>query len=605
MDGAPFTIMDAPVPGLDSVAEGGVRLPSGFRLDASGLWYQPPPRSDGTEPDPVWVAGPFRIVATTCDDAHHGHGLLLEWHDRTGHHHHWAMPKRMVHADGNAIAAELEDAGLSCGTSRAAHEHLKHCLGAAQVNRRFQCVDRAGWHGASYVLPDGRVFGADTDGLVMQTEHVATGVAYAARGMLDEWRDRVARYAIGNELLTLSMSCAFAAPLLDVTGEPSGGLHFCGGSQTGKTTLLRCAASVWGPGDDTGQLRSWRVTTNGLEAVAAETSDGLLILDEIGQANPHELGDVIYMLANQSGKARANRAGGARRNKTWRTLFLSSGEVTLAAKLAEAGLRTHAGQDVRMIGLSADAGASMGVWRTLHNMPTPAAQTDHLRAASRTYCGSAGPAYLESLARERADDAHALTVTLRSIRERFLATTLPDDADGQVRSACARFALIAAAGELATAYGITGWPPNEAFGAAAACFRWWLDARGGGGAAEDMRAVEAVRAFVAIHGASRFERADDNAPDDQRIINRAGFRRRTNEGQEYLILPSVWRDEVCRGLDAGRVARALVAHGLLRRDGDGRHLTAVVRLSNHGRIRVYRVLASILGDGGEEAADAE
>jgi uncharacterized protein (DUF927 family) len=88
------------------------------------------------------------------------------------------------------------------------------------------------------------------------------------------------------------------------------------------------------------------------------------------------------MLANNAGKARANRAGGARSQLNWRLLVLSTGEVPPEAKLAEAGLRTRPGQDVRMIDLSADAGADMGVFQNLHDFPSAAALAEHLRAAA-------------------------------------------------------------------------------------------------------------------------------------------------------------------------------------------------------------------------------
>jgi uncharacterized protein (DUF927 family) len=594
---AAFAILDAPQ------SNDGATWPRSFSMRESGLWYKPPPRSNGTEPEVIWVCGPLSIVAETCDDTHHKHGLLLRWLDRTCHLHTWAMPRQLVHADGTTIASELEDAGLSCGTSRPAHDALRHFLGAVRVGRRVRCVERAGWHGANYVLPDGRVYGADADGIVLQTEHAATGEAYVERGTLTDWQHNVARYAIGNHLLVLTISAAFAAPLLDVTGEPSGGVHVHGASQTGKTTLLRSAASVYGPGDNAGLMRTWRATANGLEAVAAETSDNVLILDEMGQASAREVGDVVYMLSNAVGKARANRTGSSRRHRTWRTLFLSTGEVTLETKLSEAGLRPLAGQEVRMIGLPADAGTGMGVWQNLHDMPSAAALADHLRSAARTCCGTAGPTFLDILARDRADDPEMLTDTLRRMCEQFVAAHLPPDADGQVRSVSARFALIGAAGELGITYGVLPWPEDEALCAAGACFTRWLAARGGVGPAEDMRAVEAVRAFIAAHGASRFEQIDDDPPQDhfeigqyeQRVTNRAGFRRRVGASWEYLFLASVWRDEVCRGLDPGRAARVLAEKELLVPAPDGRP-AALVRVRGHGPIGVYRVRGTILGE---------
>jgi uncharacterized protein (DUF927 family) len=450
------------------------------------------------------------------------------------------------------------------------------------------------------------VFGADAENLVMQTEHAAASSAYAERGTLGEWRDNVARYAVGNDLMILSISCAFAAPLLDVLGEPSGGVHFHGISQTGKTTLMRSAMSVYGPADDK-HMRTWRATANGLEAVAAETSDGLLTLDEISQAIARDVDQVVYMLANSAGKARANRAGGARAQRNWRTLFLSTGEITLEAKLSEAGQRVRAGQDVRMIGLAADAGAGMGVWQNLHGFSCAAALTEHLRAAASAHCGTAGPAYLDQLARDRANEPAMLADTLRALRDRFLSDQVPKGADGQVRSVAARLALMGAAGELATEYGITWWPEGKAMCAAGACFQRWLKTRGGTGAAEDTQAVAAVRSFIILNGSSRFQTLTTNVsgydaemPHDRVVINRAGWKRLKGGIWEYLIHPNIWRAEICNGLDAARAAEALKKAGYLVRGRDNRP-AALQRIKGHGPVRVYVVRGTILGgdDDGE------
>jgi uncharacterized protein (DUF927 family) len=600
-----FTIADAPEGGpvpkrlARPPDANGAIFPKGFEMKVSGLWYQPLARGDGEAPDPIWVSAPFEVLAETNDDTDHNHGLLLRWSSRAAQGHQWAMPQRMVHADGNAIASELHDAGLPCGTSRTAHDQLKHFMGAVRSIHRVRCVERAGWHGESYVLPNGRVFGAgDGSRLVLQSEHAATAGSYVARGTLEEWHEQIACRAAGNNLLMFTMSAAFAGPLLDVMGETSGGVHIFGSSQTGKTTLMCAAASVWGPGDNkTGPIRSWRVTANGLEAVAAEHSDGILILDEIGQVSGREVGEVVYMLANQRGKARMNRAGGARRLTSWRLIYLSTGETTLATKMGEAGLRPHAGQDVRLLGLSADAGAGFGVFQDLHDAASPGAFADQLRRAAVSYCGTAGPAFLEALARDRVKDPERLQGTLRKGREKFLASNVSDGADGQVRSAAARFALIGLAGELARAYGVVPWAEGDAMQAAEWCFRSWLVARGGVGAAEDKQALSMVAGFIALHGSARFERLHEDPnvmPLDQRVVNRAGYVRAIGDEQEFLILAPVWRDEVCKGIDPGRAARTVHEAGFLEVASDGR-LTQRVRIPGRGQVRVYVVRGSILG----------
>jgi hypothetical protein len=179
-----------------------------------------------------------------------------------------------------------------------------------------------------------------------------------------------------------------------------------------------------------------------------------------------------------------------------------------------------------------------------------------------------------------------------------------------------RFALIGAAGELAREYRVLPWPEGEATEAAATCFQAWFTARGGSGAAEDQQAIDVLRLFISKHGASRFEDLDrkeeaeqsrdpdatypgpigggSNRPQyEQRIIERAGYVRKAGDGREFLILASVWRDEIFKGMDAPRAAKALQKAGFLV---PGRQSTStVVRISGTGPARVYTIRSTILG----------
>jgi hypothetical protein len=206
---------------VHSFAHGGIKyrlvteeaaiLPPGYTRDAKGIWY-----TDSATTPRTAVCGPVNVIAMTRDGTANNHGLLLRWADLDGVEHTWAMPRELVHADGNQIARELERAGLSCGTSNKAHELLKQLLGGVRVGRRMRCVARTGWHGSTLVLPGGGVIGPGRDDIVLQSEHVVVGEKYAARHTLLEWQDNVSRFAVGNDLMVLHISASFAAPLLDV-----------------------------------------------------------------------------------------------------------------------------------------------------------------------------------------------------------------------------------------------------------------------------------------------------------------------------------------------------------------------------------------------------
>jgi uncharacterized protein (DUF927 family) len=594
-------------PIADGPAEG-LTLPHGFQMRMQarqpGLWFYPEPNGKDDDPPPVFVAAPFEVLGEANDGTGHGWGMVVRWQDRDDRAHRWSVPQRMAHGDGGVLAGEFHDAGLVCGTGGRAHELLKRFIGTVRHPRRLRCVDRTGWHDvagrACFVLPDGEAFGPAADDVILQAETAGGETAYQEGGTLNEWQTEIAALAVGNDLVALAIAAGFAAPLLYVLGEASGGFHIFGGSQTGKTTVLRCGASVWGNPEK--QVRQWRTTANGLEGVATMTSDTLLCLDELGQANGKDVSDVAYMLANGTGKARADRSGAARKVKQWRTLFLSTGEITLAAKMSEAGLSPMAGQEVRFVGLPADAGAGLGAFQSLHHFAASGALASHLSAASQRFYGTAARAFLARVAADRGTDPEGLVGLLVAWRDAFTAEHLPPGADGQVSSVCKRFGVVAAAGELARAYDVVPWPEGEASRAAAACFAAWLLDRGGMGAGEDIEAVRLVRSFIGAHGSSRFEtlgRNDDSSPDGTRIINRAGWRRRDITGAwEYLITTDAWRGEVCKGADHGRVAKVLLCRGLLKgdREGETQRHTSKQRIPDHDPMRVYLVTGNIMAE---------
>ncbi|GAV33011.1 hypothetical protein ROTAS13_00659 [Roseomonas sp. TAS13] len=576
-------------------APGAVIWPPGFRMEERGLVFM----GGDEDAEPELVCAPFQILGETRTATGTGWGRYMTWFDRDRNRQIFVLHDRLLVSDPGVLEAALADQGLRISGRPNARLLLRQAIAEAETDARVTTVPHTGWHQEGgkpvFVLPGGEAFGPNAGRVVLQNERTGSGASFTPAGSLEDWQQQVAHYAEGNDRLALFLSAAFVGPLLDIASEPSGGLHLIGKSQSGKSTAAFVAGSVWGRGDRDGQVRQWRATSNGLEGVAAETSDTVLILDEMGQAHAQEIGSIIYTLANNSGKARANRNGDARERKTWRTLFLSTGEVTLAAKMADAGKKTMAGLEVRLVNLPADAGAGMGVFQQLHDLPNPAALANHLRDAARTHYGTAARAFLAKLAKDRAEDPEALRSWIADERAAFVAKNVAADADGQVRSVAGRFALIGAAGELAQMYGVLPWQAGEAMRAAAACFQVWLAERGGSGSGEDAQAVSQVRAFIEAHGASRFELVGGGIDTgiDPRTVNRAGFRRKDGDGWEYLVLPEVWRNEVCRGLDPKRSADTLAAEGFLLGSTE-RHRAASERIPGHGRLRVYVISGKIL-----------
>jgi hypothetical protein len=217
---------------------------------------------------------------------------------------------------------------------------------------------------------------------------------------VEDWRDRVARLASGHVLPVLAISAALAGPLLHLAEIEGGGLHVFGQSSKGKTTLLRLAASVWGRGDGSGYVRTWRASANGLEGTAAGATDTGLILDEVGQVEARDMAAALYALANGTGKARAARDGGLREPKTWRVLVISSGEVPVDGKLSEDRSRkTRAGQLVRLLDIPAQR--VHGVFDHPGPNGDPASLAKAFRLAAISAYGTAGPEFVRRLIGER------------------------------------------------------------------------------------------------------------------------------------------------------------------------------------------------------------
>jgi putative DNA primase/helicase len=591
---------------------------SQFRLDVNGVWYFGKDR-DGNELDPKWLCGRLEVLAKGRDSCGQGWGLLVALEDADKQEHRLMLPMQHFNGEGLKVIDVLLDSGLPGLVGKDARQLCLSYLQTAQPKARVRTATRTGWHLIEdyrvFVLPGGAIIpsGVTANEWLYEPDGAAAQ-AFAVKGTAVEWREGVGRLCSGNSRLLFAVSSAFASPLLDIVGAESGGVNFYGGSSSGKTTLLQVAASVCGGRDF---LQRWRSTDNALENTCSQYCDALLPLDELAQLDPKKAGDVCYMLSNGVDKARLERTGGTRKRAFWRLLFLSAGEITLHQHMESAGKLTRAGQAIRMTDIFADAGAGYGVFENLHGLPSSAAFAKALYEAVGQYHGAVFRAFLTRLIAENESE---LVCQVKESQRRFVAQCLTDNASGQVVRVANRFGLIAYAGELATSYGLTGWREGEAIGAAAACFRVWLDGWGGEGSQEGRAMLAQVRAAFDRHGDGSFQLEhrlhDDHAA---RVLDRFGVCRwiypdgHTVEAKdvlasefskadclrEFFVFPDGWR-RICKDFDADAVARLMIARGWMKA-GRGR-LQDRVSLPVFGRRLVYHVLPGFFEDG---AADTE
>lgn len=574
----------------DTIGDTGDKIPHARfeRLDhwtdgrAPGVYWigttQDKQTGEVTELPPAWICSPLTVAAQTRDPQSSEWGRLLVFRDNDRREHRWAMPMRMLAGSGEELRGELLSEGLVITSHPSDRRRVADYIAREKTDVMARCVSRTGWHGDVFVLPRETFGDSDAEPVLFQTTAL-DGVALGQSGTLASWIEQVAAPCAGQSRLVLALSCAFAGPCIGLLGAEGGGVHLRGPSSCGKTTAARVVASVYG---SPAFVRTWRQTDNALEGVAALHSDLLLVLDEIGQLDPKHAGAVAYLLANGQGKGRSRRDGSPRAPSTWRVLFFSTGEVSLSDLVTQAGGKARAGQEVRVLDLSADADAGFGLFDRVPEGLAAGAFADRLQRAAATHYGHALPAFVRALVidPDRARD------TLRAMRDALARELAGDEAGGQVRRVADRFALIAAAGELATAVRLTGWNSGEAESAIRTCFAAWLAARGTKGAAEPAAMIAQVRAFLEAHGESRFTTWD--MPTDTRTVNRAGFRRHMPDGPEYYIEREAFRRELAQGFDPAQVARVLADVGALIGGGDGRP-DSKVRLPDGRNARVYRI----------------
>jgi putative DNA primase/helicase len=529
-----------------------IEFTKGYR---NGVYYQQPFTEDETPKHPMWLCSPLVVCGEVRDDGQGNWGRLLSWNDGDGHPHQWACPAELLAASDTAeFRRELSREGLIISTNGKARQKLvDYVLGAKPLlEDRIRCVTKTGWFNGRYVLTNHTYGEAAGEAVIYQG---AISRDFAAASDLVDWQREVSARAAGNSRIVFAISCAFAGALVDMAGESGGGFQYTGQTSKGKTsTLMDPAASVWGNPDRF--AKKWRTTTNGIEALCQSRNDSILILDDLGQADPRECGAAAYLIANGQGKARMQKELTSRPLATWKTLLLSSGEIDLSQHMSDGGKVARGGQVARLPSIPADAGAGNYVIENLHDQIDGRQFADCMKHATRQAYGTAGAAYLEKLT-----EPVMLAEVKESIREAITEIVklmrVPENAAPEVGRVAARFALVGFAGALATRFCVTGWKADEALKSALRCFNDWLKESGGAIGADEKALFAQVTAFMQAHGSSRFPPHDIEEEALRRVLNRAGFSFREGDEVKYWVESGAFKNELCKGFHPAGAAKSL------------------------------------------------
>lgn len=493
---------------------------------------------------------------------------------------------RQLLSDERGLSALLFDVGLSIYNVSLLKNYLMKCTPVLH----YSSVDRIGWHRDVnnkdvFVLPD-RTIGHENapEQIVYQSDKLNS--LFKAKGTLHDWLENVGVFCTGNSRLMFAISHTFAAALLKPMGRTNGGVNLFGQSSTGKTTIARVCVSIVSNPE---YLLTCRTTDNALEKTALAHNDCIMVLDEAAQMSSKNMGESVYMLGNGAGKERMKPDGELRPLITFRSNFMLTGEIPISQHIEEGGHRETEGQLIRVLDIPAVVGEH-GVFDVLHGFKSGSELSKHLVAQSSKFYGTAYIEFLNALIKPEVIDA--VQDKLIEIKRQLIAE-LQDEIGGQADRALDRFVLAAAAGELATELGITGWNIGDATKATVECFKAWLNQRGGVENQEGIKVLKQVKEFFELHGESRFtDITEGRSVDYSKTSNRAGFRAQVNEEWVYYVLSAGFQ-EMHQGFTQFLAIKSLIEAGWIQTNEITKNSKIIIEscikqtIDGYGRPRVY------------------
>lgn len=551
--------------------------PAGFVAANDGIYLEKTSKDGDITLE--WLCSPIAVIARGRNTQSKGWCRQIELVDADGVVHQWHVPEKDLSGSFNKILSGLRDRGLQFTNGRAARNSLSDLLMRWEPKRRYYTTDRLGWVDGTctnFVLGNKRVLGEQE--MVFLNDAVPSGAPMMHQsGTLDEWRAEVASRCSGNPILLASVSLAFGGPLVEFLGRESAGLHLRGGSSSGKTTCAKAAVSVWGSPK---LMKRWRTTANALEGIAATCNGSLLALDEIAEVSARDVGSAVYMLGNGEGKSRSTPVGAPQAVPAWSLMILSTGEISLADKMAEVGKSPMAGQDVRLIDVAADTRRHRA-FDVLHGEADSGVFAGSIKSATSMCFGVAGPAFVEKLIYGSVSPEKARRMLDVIISDWKLK--LEVSVDGPTVRVLGHFALIGLAGLLATDFGITGWRRGESISAAYELAKEWVEAQERPAKGRVDAAVERTREYLVAHSETHFQRA--GRPPLSDII---GYR-----DDNWFYIPGDTWNVIHAGLIPTEEAQHLASGGWLVH-GDGRNIQSKSPNWIPGRPRTYKVRADIV-----------
>jgi len=281
--------------------------------------------------------------------------LELTWRHPFGWKKHTI--ERSILLNSRSIIGGLGDYGFPVSSENAG-KVVSYLASLESANlHRLPCLrvtESMGWQGASGSL--GFMWGThhlprdpdESDSLAFRGAAAGNdqkASAFHELGKHKAWLDAV-RVVRPYPKVKLGLYAAFVPPLLEILGVPNFVMDWWNRTSTGKTTLLRVVASVWGKPDERaedGCIATWDSTSVGLARRCALLNSLPVILDDTARVKERDKSGIahgLYAITSGHDRERGNPQG-LDASRTWRTVGFSTGEAPATSFTKDGGTRTR------------------------------------------------------------------------------------------------------------------------------------------------------------------------------------------------------------------------------------------------------------------------
>lgn len=203
------------------------------------------------------------------------------------------------------------------------------------IIEKVDSTEQTGWQ------PGGQFVPFDADGVLFDPQNADTIKAGLCKnGTFEGWVEAMGKYRERWRFRFL-LAASFAAPLLSILKCRIFCVYNWGDSKGGKTAALQAALSVWG--DPEKLMATYNGTDNAIEAYCATYNDLPVGIDErqISNSTEKSLSSLIYKLCGGTGRKRLNKDSSLKAVKTWKNVFLTTGEEPIITDRTMTGVSTR------------------------------------------------------------------------------------------------------------------------------------------------------------------------------------------------------------------------------------------------------------------------